>query len=202
MMRARTARSRSSFAAVAAGGRGLQPLSHQHMRIPRACDWRSLPSIGSRTGDGRSREGRGSHHRLRRLGLSSSAERRRCSARLTSRRPIRQAVRFRFELIGELRSSRIDRLYAVARDRCWETSFCLPTRLLASAPTRPAPRGTRDDRFTLRRRHAADELGAQAPRQAQLVSTRVADEFLTVAEVADALKVAGQTVRNWIDRGE
>jgi len=30
----------------------------------------------------------------------------------------------------------------------------------------------------------------------------VPDEFLTVAEVAETLKVAGQTVRNWIDRGE
>lgn len=28
------------------------------------------------------------------------------------------------------------------------------------------------------------------------------DEFLTVAEVAETLKVVDQTVRNWIDRGE
>ncbi|HEX4011725.1 MAG TPA: helix-turn-helix domain-containing protein [Solirubrobacteraceae bacterium] len=28
------------------------------------------------------------------------------------------------------------------------------------------------------------------------------DEFLTVAEIADRLKVNQQTVRNWIDRGE
>ena len=30
----------------------------------------------------------------------------------------------------------------------------------------------------------------------------MADEFLTVAEVAELLKVNPQTVRNWIDRGE
>jgi excisionase family DNA binding protein len=30
----------------------------------------------------------------------------------------------------------------------------------------------------------------------------VVDEFLTVAEVAELLKLNQQTVRNWIDRGE
>jgi excisionase family DNA binding protein len=30
----------------------------------------------------------------------------------------------------------------------------------------------------------------------------MADEFLTVAEIAELLKVNPQTVRNWIDRGE
>jgi excisionase family DNA binding protein len=30
----------------------------------------------------------------------------------------------------------------------------------------------------------------------------VPDEFLTVAEIAELLKVNAQTVRNWVDRGE
>jgi excisionase family DNA binding protein len=30
----------------------------------------------------------------------------------------------------------------------------------------------------------------------------VPDEYLTVAEIADRLKINPQTVRNWIDRGE
>jgi excisionase family DNA binding protein len=30
----------------------------------------------------------------------------------------------------------------------------------------------------------------------------VPDEFLTVAEIAELLKLNGQTIRNWIDRGE
>jgi excisionase family DNA binding protein len=30
----------------------------------------------------------------------------------------------------------------------------------------------------------------------------VPDEFLTVAEIADQLKLNPQTIRNWIDRGE
>jgi excisionase family DNA binding protein len=37
---------------------------------------------------------------------------------------------------------------------------------------------------------------------ARLDSTNVDDEFLTVMEVAETLKLNPQTVRNWIDRGE
>ncbi len=35
-----------------------------------------------------------------------------------------------------------------------------------------------------------------------IISARLADEYLTVAEVATELKVNEQTIRNWIDRGE
>ena len=36
----------------------------------------------------------------------------------------------------------------------------------------------------------------------QIASVRVDDEFLTVAEVAELLKLNPLTVRNWINRGE